>query len=162
MAQQESLISNGGVNRSAHQAIRSGINTIRQSRFPMIFLRTVAILASAHAIVGAIWIASVLVSSDLDSTNHYPFGLIFGGVLFICLNIGFYKYFSERMTRLFCLGLAMMSTYYCYQTDSYWRYSMKLIDQYQHNYTREWYCNLPYKDKLLIESYTTHGIEDCH
>jgi len=127
----------------------------------MIFLRTVAILASAHALVAAIWIASVLFLSDLDATNHYPFDLIFGGVLFIYLNISFYKYFSERITRLFCLGLATMSTYFCYQTDSHWRYAVNLVDHHQNNYTREWYCGLPYKDKLLIESYTTHGIEDC-
>ncbi len=127
----------------------------------MLFLQTVAILASAHAIVGAIWIAFIFASSDLESINHYPFGEIFGGVLFISLNIGFYKYFSERITRLFCLGLVMMSTYYCYQTDSHWRYAMKLVDQHKNTYTREWYCGLPYKDKLLIESYTTHGIEDC-
>jgi hypothetical protein len=127
----------------------------------MIFLRSVAILASAHAIVGAIWIASVLKSIDLEFTNHYPFHLIVGGVLFISLNIGFYKFFSERITRLFCLGLVMMSTYFCYQTDSHWRHAMKLVDQHQNNYTREWYCGLPYEDKLLIESYTMHGIEDC-
>jgi hypothetical protein len=128
----------------------------------MIFLRNVAILASAHIIVGAIWIAFLFSVSSLGYIEHYQVFLILGWVLFIALNAAFYKFFSEKITRLLCLGLAMLSTYYCYQTDSQWRYAMKLVDHHQNNYTQEWYCKLTYRDKLLIESYTTHGIEDCH
>jgi hypothetical protein len=127
----------------------------------MVFLRTVAIVASSHVIIGAIWIALIFSLSDLGSINHYPVSLSLGGVMFISLNIGLFIYFPERITRLLCLGLIFISVYYCYQISSEWRYAQKLIDYHRNNYTREWYCELTYRDKLLIESHTTHGVEDC-
>jgi hypothetical protein len=127
----------------------------------MVFLRTVAILASSHAIIGAIWIALIFSLSDLGSIDHYPASLCLGGVMFIFLNIGLFIYFPERITRLLCLGLIFISVYYCYQIDSEWRYAQKLVDHHRNNYTQEWYCELTYRDKLLIESHTMHGIENC-
>lgn len=73
----------------------------------------------------------------------------------------FYKYFSEKITRFLCFGLIFISVCYCYQNDSEWPYAQLLIDHHRNNYTKEWYCKLTYRDKLLIEAYTTHGIEDC-
>ncbi len=127
----------------------------------MIFLRNVVILASANIIVGAIWAAFIFTMSDLGSTDHYQVLLILGGVLLIALNSGFYKYFSEKITRFLCFGLIFISVCYCYQNDSEWPYAQLLIHHHRNNYTKEWYCKLTYRDKLLIEAYTTHGIEDC-
>jgi hypothetical protein len=126
------------------------------------FFRTSIILVSANVIVGIFLIVLMLVLGDFDSLDYYPFLPIIGGITFIIMNLGFYKQFSDKLTRAICVALISLSTYHCYVTDSNWRYARALIEHHEKSYTREWYCALPYKDKLVIESYTFHGIEECN
>lgn len=128
----------------------------------MNFIRTTLILTLAHVIVGIFLTVLIFVLSDFDSLDYYPFLPILGGMIFIIMNLGFYKYFSDKLTRFLCVALISLSTYHCYVTDSHWRYARALIEHHEKNYTQEWYCALPYIDKLVIESYTFHGIEYCN
>ncbi len=123
-------------------------------------MRTLLIFVSVHVIAGIVWIVLIRFS-DLDIMGNYPLDLILGGILIIILNIYLLKYFSNRTPRFICAVLVLMAIRYCFLTDSQWRYAEKIVELYHHNYTREWYCALPFKDKQVLESYTTHGIEDC-
>jgi hypothetical protein len=123
-------------------------------------LRTLLTFVSVHIIAGIVWIVLIRFN-DLDIIGNYPLDLILGGILVIILNIFLLKYFSNRIARFICAVLVLMAIRYCFLTDSQWRYAMTLVDDYQHNYTREWYCRLSDKDKSILESYTTHGFDDC-
>jgi hypothetical protein len=119
-------------------------------------------LVSSFFVVNIFFIVLMFALSDFDSLDHYPFLPILGGMVVVFVNLGFYKYILYKSIRFLCVALISLSTYHCYVTDSHWRYARILVEHHEKNYTREWYCSLPYKDKLVIESYTFHGIEDCN
>ena len=128
----------------------------------MNFIRAALILVLAHVIVGIFLIVLIFVLSDFDSLDYYPFVPILGGMIVFILNLGFYKNFSDKLTRVICVALISLSFYHCCVTDSHWRYARILVEHHEKNHTQEWYCALSYKDKLVIESYTFHGVTDCN
>ncbi len=125
-----------------------------------IILRTIIIFLSTHFFIGVACVASIYLGV-LEFAGNYPLDSILAWILVILLNIYLLKYFSSRITRVICAALILLAIYRCFSNDSHWRYAMTVVDDYQHNYTREWYCRLSDKDKSILESYTTHGIDDC-